>query len=89
MEEQTRVQDETEGGGVGEGGEGGSIFGFLNSQVKKRAFMLASSVLLLQQASGINIVVFYTESIYKQAGVQDTNMASIYVMVGKYFMIFC
>jgi len=80
MEEQTRVQDETEGGGgVGEGdGGGSSVFGFLNSQVKKRAFMLASSVLLLQQASGINIVVFYTESIYTQAGVQDTNMASIY-----------
>lgn len=53
--------------------------GFLDSKLKKRAFLLAASILVIQQTCGVNIVVFYTEMIYKNAGVKDTNLASIYV----------
>lgn len=52
----------------------------------RKAFLLASSAIYLQQLSGINLVVFYTEDIYKQAGIQDTNLASIYVALANIFM---
>lgn len=65
---------------------GNSTNSFLKifSQPKlRKAFILASSMLVLQQLSGINIVVFYTEEIYKQAGIVDTNLASIYVALAN------
>lgn len=63
-----------------------SILQIFQEPKYRQAFLLGASVLTLQQLSGVNIVVFYTENIYKQAGIQDTNLASMYVAVANILM---
>lgn len=43
----------------------------------RRAMFLASSVALLQQTSGINTVIFYSSTVFQQAGLQSPVLGSI------------
>ncbi|KAK9887708.1 hypothetical protein WA026_000029 [Henosepilachna vigintioctopunctata] len=49
--------------------ENGSIFDIFRSRAGIRAFFICTGLLTLQQFSGINIVITYSESIFKKAGV--------------------
>ena len=48
-----------------------------STKATTKAFFMACGILIMQQFTGINVIVFYTEKIYQTAGIKDSNMASI------------
>jgi len=48
-----------------------------STKATTKAFFMACGILIMQQFTGINVIVFYTEKIYQDAGIEDSNMASI------------
>eukprot|EP00471_Norrisiella_sphaerica_P009121 CAMPEP_0184492998 /NCGR_PEP_ID=MMETSP0113_2-20130426/24812_1 /TAXON_ID=91329 /ORGANISM="Norrisiella sphaerica, Strain BC52" /LENGTH=534 /DNA_ID=CAMNT_0026878087 /DNA_START=71 /DNA_END=1675 /DNA_ORIENTATION=+ len=74
-----------DGGSINEGEENGNSHrgATLRDLFKPHSrlpMLIGCGLMLMQQWSGNNAVIFFCSSIFKQSGMQDTDLASLYVM---------
>lgn len=66
-----------------------SLKDLINNRANVMALIISLSLMMFQQLSGINAVIFYTNSIFKSAGsTMDENLCSIVVGVVQVLMTF-